>query len=475
MNSRIAEKVKETMNNLKLVGQEHILRFWDELSETQKEEFLKEIDTLELDLIKKFKGLIGEKDKIAGYIPGTLEPYEVIRIPKTPKEKALYAEAVKKGEDALRAGKVGAILVAGGQGSRLGFNGPKGVFQVGPITDRTLFQYHTEKIMALEKRFNTVIPFYIMTSKMNHQDTMSFFENHNYFNRPKESFIFFSQGMLPTLDEDGCLILENKAHLSLAPDGHGGLIKALDVNGLVKDMADKGIDWLYYFQVDNVLVNICDPAFIGYHIGYESEMSAKTVYKLYPEEKLGNIGLIDGKVATIEYTELSEEEKNARTSDSLLKFGQGSIAIHVFSRSFFERLLLDKKELPYHIAHKKITKIDQNGHKIVPDEPNGYKFEQFIFDIFPYAKKVAVMETDRSEDFSPIKNAEGVDSPETARADLMEQFARWLEGAGISIERDVTGNVKNRIEISPLYANDEQSLKSRIRENFSSKEDLLLE
>jgi len=461
---------QQAMEKLAHLQQEHVLRFWDDLDDEQQQSLLHQIAELDKNLLSTFTQMIKDLESAKHYQPGTLEPMSVIPIPSTQEQQNDYDWAYKVGEQAIGSGKVGAILVAGGQGTRLGFDGPKGTFPVGPITGRTLFQYHTEKLLALEKRYNTTIPFYIMTSEANDQQTREFFRKNSYFGKSPDSFIFFQQGMLSPIDENGKLFLEEKWKIARSPDGHGGLLKALRKNHLITDMATRGVEYLFYFQVDNVLVKICDPAFIGYHVLHNSEMSAKTVYKRSPEEKLGNIGTIDGKVVTIEYTELSKEEKEATTADGRLKFGQGSIAIHVFSRSFFERLTTENIDLPYHLAHKKITHIDALGRRIKPEAPNGYKFEQFIFDAFPFARNVMVMETDRSQDFSPIKNASGEDSPETARQDLRNLFTSWLKEIGVEVPEDV----KN-IEISPLYALNVRDLKQKLPKDFTFHGDLLLE
>ncbi len=465
---------QEAVEKLSKLGQEHILRFWDELDKAQRQSLLQQIESLEERLLEKFTGMLKSGAAAAPYKPGTLEPLSVIPLPQTTDDLKARHQARQIGEDAIRQGQVGTILVAGGQGTRLGFEGPKGTFPVGPITQRTLFQYHTEKLLALERKFQTTIPLYIMTSETNDQQTREFFAAHNYFGKSPDSIIFFRQGMLPPIDPSGRLFLEKKWKISMSPDGHGGLLRALQKNHLVDDMRQRGVQYLFYFQVDNALVIICDPVFIGYHILYDSEMSAKTVYKRSPEEKLGNIGRIDGKVVTIEYTELSHEEKYATNADGRLKFGQGSIAIHVFSRSFFERLTNERIELPYHLAFKKITYIDEKGAQIKPDAPNGYKFEQFIFDAFPYARNVMVMETDRKQDFSAIKNAAGEDSPETARRDLSNLFADWLEKAGVAVQRDKEGHALHKIEISPLFAIDAEELSERLNP-IDIRGDLLLE
>jgi len=469
------EKVKNLYHKLKEITQEQVLKYCDELAEKERQLLFDQLSTIDFDLLEYCKGLLKNKRGTGHYIPGTLDPMQVIELPKTAAEKKEYKKAYLIGEKLIAEGKVGTILVAGGQGTRLGFDGPKGTFPVGPITERSLFQYHTEKILARERKLNSIIPFYIMTSELNFSHTKEFFEKHNYFNKDKDTFIFFPQGMLPALSSDGKMFLEEKHKISVAPDGHGGLLRALLNNKLIDDMQKRGLDYVYYFQVDSPLANVCDPAFIGYHAMKNAEMSAKTVYKRDAYESLGNIGKVNGKNVVIEYSELSREEMEERNPNDKLKFGQGSIGIHIFSVSFFRRLRDEKIQLPYHIAHKKIPFIDESGNVIQPFEANGYKFEQFIFDALPFAKEIMVLETDRKNDFSPIKNKEGNDSPHTARQDLENLFGKWLEKAGFELKKDVSGKVLDKIEVSPLFAMDEKEFVNKKPSQQKDKNGYLFE
>jgi len=469
------DKIKNWYHKLKEISQEHVLKYYDDLQEKERKLLLDQISHIDFDLLRQCIALLKKKSGTGHYIPGTLEPMNVIELPKTKAEKQEYKKAYDLGEKLISEGKVGTILVAGGQGTRLGFDGPKGTFPVGPITNRSLFQYHTEKILARERKLNAAIPYYIMTSELNYLQTKQFFEQHDYFKKNKDSFVFFSQGMLPSLSANGKMYLSDKNKINVAPDGHGGLMRALFVNKLIDDMQKRGIEYLYYFQVDSPLANVCDPAFVGYHVLKNADMSAKTVYKRGPYESLGNIGKVDGKNVVIEYSELSRKEMEERNPDGRLRFGQGSIGIHVFSVNFFRRLRDEKQYLPYHIAHKKIPYIDDSGHLVRPAEPNGYKFEQFIFDAFPFAKKIMVLETDRQNDFSPIKNKDGFDSPHTARQDLSNVFAKWLEQAGFNVNRDDNGNPFENIEISPLYAMNGKEFVNRKPEHNVNKDGYLFE
>ena len=456
----LSSRYRHIFEKYETIGQEHVFRFWDSLTAHEKKRLLDQAEKIDVKVVDEFKVLIRGENTALHYIPGTLKPFSVIRLPQSQEQYRAQARALAAGEQVLSQGKVGAILVAGGQGTRLGFPGPKGTFPVGPITDRTLFQYHVEKVLALERRYARAIPLYIMTSRSNYAQTIAFFESKRYFGRNKALFVFFQQRELPPLDLSGKLILDQKGIISTSPDGHGGLLNGIRDFRLIDDMEKRGVEILFYFQVDNVMVRVCDPVFLGYHVMAYAEMSAKTVRKRNAFEKLGNIGTIGNKTVTIEYTELSDEEKCAQ-KDGRLLFEQGSIAIHVFSRTFFKRLIDQAVELPFHLAHKKIAYIKTNGKRCKPRTENGIKFEQFIFDTVPYARTVTVMETDR-DDFSPIKNKTKQDSPRTARQALTNMFASWLEECGVKIPKNKKGDVSVPIEISPLFAMNAGELRTKI-------------
>jgi UDP-N-acetylglucosamine/UDP-N-acetylgalactosamine diphosphorylase len=467
------QSVKEIKTKLEKYEQEHLFAFWEQLEHAEKKSLIAQIEMIDFALIEQFKNLV-TKEHLA-YDPEELAPAPFFPLDRTPEQQDKAKKARDKGCALLKEGKIGAIMVAGGQGSRLGFDAPKGAFPVGPVSERTLFQYHFENIVALEKKMRQPIPLYIMTSKMNHQDTRKFLQKHDYFSKDKQTIHFFQQGMLPAFDENGKIILADKGSIALSPDGHGGLLNALKHNQLFKQMEKQGLEYLYYFQVDNVLVNICDPEFVGMHILDNCDMSAKTCAKREPFEKLGNIGIMHGKYVTIEYTELTDKDKTDQKKDGRLKYEQGSIAIHTFDIEFIRSIAESKDGLPLHLAHKKIPCVDEGGKPITPKSPNGYKLEQFIFDAFPFADTVLVMETDREKEFSPIKNAQGNDSPKKARQDLSNYFAAWFEELGIHVPRDDSGNSKFSIEISPLYAQDAAELGEKLPSGFEINDNLLLE
>lgn len=458
--STVKEQYAALQHTAASFGQEHIFRFWDSLSSQQRSNFLQQIQNID------FSALQGLFDQYIGggraAVDGKLEPVKPIPIARDAAGRKERARMRRAGEEMLRQGKVGALLVAGGQGSRLGFDGPKGKFPITPVKNKTLFQLHAEKLLALNTRYDTRIPWYIMTSQSNDAETRAYFEQHAYFGLPAEDVFFFQQGMMPALDASGKLILDEPGHIFTNPDGHGGIFAALARTGAVDDMQQRGLGQLFYFQVDNVLVSLCDPVFIGYHLDRKAQMSAKVCPKRDAFEKVGVVGRINGKLGVIEYSDLSDELKQARAEDGSLLYNAGSIAIHVLDVAFVASLAGRKLELPWHVAHKKIPYIDAEGKRIEPDAPNGYKFEKFIFDALAWTENSAILEVERSEEFSPVKNADGEDSPATARRDMSQMYARWFRACGYEVpERE-----NLQIEVSPAFALDADEFAAKISGEF---------
>ncbi len=378
------------------------------------------------------------------------------RIPKL-QDRRFYKQAEMRGRELVKAGKVGAFLVAGGQGTRLGYDGPKGEYSVTPIKGKSLFQVFAEQLLAYSKEAGKTIPWYIMTSSVNNEATQNFFKENKYFGYNKADIFFFEQGMMPAFSmTDGSLLLGAKDSLALSPDGHGGSLRALKQSGALADMQKRGVEILSYFQVDNPLVHIIDYTFIGLHDLTKSEMSSKTVAKASATEKVGNFVLGDGKVQVIEYSDMPEELAKKTNADGSLMFNAGSIAIHALSVSFVERLTNNGDlKLPWHRAEKKVPYINEAGELVKPEKPNAVKLEQFIFDAIPEARNAMVYETIRAEEFSPVKNAEGNDSPMTSRQHQLMRAARWFENIGIAVPVDAV------VEIDPLYASSLEQLKAR--------------
>ena len=426
-------------------NQLQLLKFYDTLADEKKTDLLAAIESLEWDNINEWieKYVKSDASMIvpADFDPATYYPAEV-----TDEYASVYEAAIAKGSDLISNGKVAAFMVAGGQGTRLGFDGPKGSYPTSSIKNKTLFQLFAEQILAVAKKYDTVIPWYIMTSPLNHQATVETFEGKDYFGLNKCDVVFFQQGTLPNFDFDGNILLSSLGEIASSPDGHGGSLKALYKSGAIADMQKRGIEQISYFQVDNPLINIVDPLFIGLHAIENAQMSSKTLLKAYAKEKVGNFCLVDGRVNVIEYSDLPDEFAEQKTDDGKLVFELGSIAIHIVSVGFVEKLNAKGFGLPIHRAVKKIPFVDDSGNVVKPTEANGVKLETFVFDALPFAEKSIILETLREDEFAPVKNATGTDSAEVTRQMMDAKYKVWLKAAGVEVDDSCV------VEISPLFA-----------------------
>jgi len=445
------QKHSEFKQELAAIGQEHILAFYEGQSEDAKADLLDQISRLDLARIPDWVDNY-VKNEHSIEIPAEFDP--ATSYPSVPAEGMQdgYAKARQLGEKLLREGKVGAFVVAGGQGTRLGFNGPKGDYPVSPIKDKTLFQIFGEIILAASKKYGLRLPWYVMTSPLNNAATVESFEKNAYFGLNKEDVFIFQQGTLPNFDFDGNILLSGKDTIAKSPDGHGGSLKALFDSGAIADMQTRGVEYISYYQVDNPLINIFSPLFIGFHAGSGSEMSSRALIKCHAKEKVGNFCIVDGKMTVIEYSDLPDEYAEKTNADGSLVFELGSIAIHLISRSFVEDINKNGFALPIHRAVKKIPYIDASGAFITPDKPNGVKLETFVFDALPLAGESVILQTLREEEFAPVKNAEGDDSPAVTRAMMIERAACWLEKAGVAVPRKGDGTADCVIEMAPSFA-----------------------
>lgn len=448
----------EAKARLNAVGQGHLLNFYPVLDESQRRGLLSQIESLDLDALPS---LVEQyvKNKPVFTLPPDLGPAPYYpRHEKDPAKPWDRAAVEKAGEALLRAGKVAAFVVAGGQGSRLGFEGPKGCFPAGPVTGKSLFEIFADNIAGAHRRYGAVVPWYIMTSPLNHEATVEFFKKHRFFGLGHNDVMFFPQGVLPSLDAaTGDVLMTSRHEIATNPDGHGGSIRALKVSGALDDMRRRGVQHISYFQVDNPLVRVIDPAFIGLHAAAKDssgEMSSKMIPKAYPEEKMGVFCASRGKVEVIEYSDLPASLQQERLADGSLRFIAGSIAIHMMSVEFVERLASDPKfSLPYHRAEKKVPCIDPRTGEPAPAwGNNGVKLERFVFDALALCRASIVYETDRAEEFAPIKNATGVDSVETSRAMQSARAARWFEACGVDVPRTPTGEPDCVLELSARTA-----------------------
>jgi len=443
--------LKTVRKRLESHGQDHLLTFWPELSVSQREGLLHQIEGLDLDQVDVWVSRYIQGGEASG-APPEFGPAPYYRSDDGQARDHKYPEAKRLGNVLISSGKVAAFVVAGGQGTRLGFDGPKGNFPATPVKRKTLFQVFAETLLAASRRYGVALPWYIMTSPLNHAKTIETFEGQRYFGLDPGQVFIFQQGTLPNFDFDGRILLASKDRIACSPDGHGGSLKALYASGAVADMRKRGVEYVSYWQVDNPLVTLFDPLFIGLHAMDRSDMSSKALKKAGPLEKLGNFCLVDGKVTVIEYSDLSDELAHKRNPDGSLVFELGSIGIHVISRSFVERLNANGFALPLHKAVKKIPCVDASGQPVEPNEPNGIKLESFVFDAIPLAARSVILETTREEEFAPIKNAKGMDSAESSREMMVERAALWLQASGISIPRDEQGRPDCTIEIAPSFA-----------------------
>jgi len=438
------------------LGQGHLFACWRQRPQEQKARLLDGLAGLDLGLLAELlAGLKGEKVKRPRLEPAAFIPRQQWRG---------NAQACSRGEALIAAGRVGFLTAAGGQGSRLGFAGPKGMFPISPLRRATLFQLFAEKILASQRRYGTPAHWYIMTSSQNHGKTLDYFQEKAFFGLSPETVHFFTQQELPTLSEEGTLILAEDGGLFTNPNGHGGVISALRESGLCAGMRARGLEELFYFQVDNPLVDLPDPAFLGIHLGRGAQMSTKVIAKAYPEEKLGTIGLVDGRPGIIEYSDLDAGAMQARSEQGGLLYSHGSIAVHLLNVAF---LAGEDLKLPLHQARKKVRALvpTAGGGEVV--EREAVKFELFIFDAIPQARNPLFCETDREEEFAALKNKSGADSIDTCQQGLIEKSARWLEACGVEVPRDARGKSLYRLEISPLYALDQEELKSSLKNSVN--------
>lgn len=455
------------MENLKrklqVISQSHLIDFLGDLSPDHKSVFFQQIEDFNFQKIPEWvEKYVKNEDSVE--IPEHFDPAPSYPPhPKTAEQAEKYAAAAKLGEDLIRQGKVAGFVVAGGQGTRLGFDGPKGDYPISPVKNKTLFQIFSENLLAAAQKYSTAIPLYIMTSPLNYDATVEIFESADFYGLGAENVFIFQQGTLPNFNFDGKILLAEKDKIASSPDGHGGSLKALYSSGAVADMQKRGVVILSYWQVDNPLVHVIDPLFIGLHVLDQAEMSSKALIKAEPMEKVGNFCRVDGKVTVIEYSDLPDEAVHRQNPDGSLAFELGSIGIHMINVSFIEKLNKHGDfALPFHRAVKKIPYIDENGNRIEPESPNGVKLETFVFDAIPLAKHSVILQTLREEEFAPVKNAAGVDSAEVTRRMMVDRAAAWLEAAGVKIPRKPDGTPDCILEIAPGFALTPQDLKSKL-------------
>lgn len=446
---------------LRGIGQDALAAHLETLPAAVRARLEAEIATVDLDLVGDLvRRLIrGEEHPV----PDRIEPPDVIAMPSGQSDDVREALAREVGAEALAAGEVALVLVAGGQGTRLGFDGPKGDFPFGAVTGRTLFSHFAAYIEALRARYGAGLPWYIMTSTENDGPTRESFARADHFGLDPASIRFFTQGMLPAVDRyTGDILLAAPDRLALSPDGHGGLLLALRRHGLVEEMRVAGVRTIFTFQVDNPLVRIARPELIGHHRIAGAEMSSVVVRKVGPAERMGVVARSGERTVLVEYSNLPDELANHTTEAGALSFWAGSIAVHCIELDLVDRVTAGEERLPFHRAIKKVAHMTSDGTPVEPNEPNAVKFESFIFDALPFAEVTTTVEAARGEEFSPIKNAEGDDSPASCRRHLTERNARWLAAAGVGVEVGGDGAPVHEIEIDPRFALDAEELARKV-------------
>ena len=448
----------DEFHDLRTCGQEHVLRYWAELSPEVQSQLRLQLGGVNA---RELAELFACRHDLANWqeLAARAVSPPAFRL-NDAQPRFAKVEAIARGEAALGDGKVGAILVAGGQGTRLGFDHPKGMFPAGPVSQRSLFQIFADQLIARGRRYGVRIPLYLMTSPATHDETVAYFDEHDYLGLSRDDVTIFCQGTMPAIDaETGKLLLAEKHSLALSPDGHGGTLAALVRHQGLSQARERGIEQLFYFQVDNPLVEIADPALVGYHLLCASEMSTLVVAKQDPSEKVGVLVEIDGRVRVLEYSDLPAEAAARRTADGSLALWAGNTAVHVFDVAFLARMESHAQALPFHLAFKAVPFINELGQRIEPQKPNAIKFERFVFDLLPHARNAIVVEIDPAAGFAPIKNASGAarDTPETARAAMLALHRRWLREAGAAVADDAI------VEISPHFALDARQLPAKIK------------
>lgn len=403
-------KIEEARKLLKQYHQEHINVENEEMAEQILNiDFEKMQELYELAINKKCVNNIENIEPVKAINPAKLKEDEINKYRKL-------------GEDAIKAGKFAIAIMAGGQGTRLGHNGPKGTFEIELNSKvKSLFEVIVDKLKEAYEKYNIYLNCYIMTSPQNHQETITFFEEKEYFDYPKQCIKFFKQDDLPLMDKNGKLILGEDGLIKQASDGNGGIFYSMAEKGILDELKKKKIEWIFIGSVDNLLVKYVDTLLLGLAIEKQVKIATRTVLKNNPQERVGVLCKKNGKVKVIEYTEIPEEMRLAVNENGEILYGESHIMCNLFNIEAIEKA--STKELKYHVAEKKAEFIDKDGNLVKPEEPNCYKFEKFIFDSFCLFDEIAILRGKREEDFAPIKNAEGVDSPKTAKK-LYEDFMK---------------------------------------------------
>lgn len=400
--------LKKSKSKLIKYNQEHIIKLMKKLDEKEIKDISEQINKLNFKQVNKLYKELSKKE-----LEDSKNIEEIVALNKDKLSEKELNHYTELGDNILKNNKYALVTMSGGQGTRLGYNGPKGTFKIDVKPEsKYLFEILADNLKQINEKYSNTISWYIMTSSENNEDIIKFFEEHNYFEYPKEYIKFFKQDNLPLITPEGKLIIGSKKLIKEAANGNGGIFNSMYKNGIIDDMKKKNIKWIFIGSIDNVLLKLADTTLIGLAEDRKVEIATKSILKNSPEEKVGAICKKDGKIKVIEYSEMSDELKNMKNEDGELKLGESHIMCNLFSIKALKKLA--KKKLPYHIAFKKSDYLNDEGIIVKSDAPNVYKFETFIFDAWIYFKDIAVLRGKREEDFAPVKNREGVDSPETA-------------------------------------------------------------
>ena len=457
----IIDRIKEN-------DQKHVLRWLGEVSEEEREAFLGQLEDVDFDLVSHFERLI--REGVHDPDVGEVTPANVIQLARNTKGDQQESAVRSTGRKALQGDRVVAVTVAGGQGTRLGYDGPKGTYPITPIRGRSLFQVLAEKIQAARRTYRCRLPWLIMTSRVNDDQTRAFFADHEFFGLEEDTVHFFTQSDNPILGPNGRLLLADKGKLLVGPDGHGGFFGALHKSGLAERMLEEHFDLISYFQVDNPLIRTVDERFIGHHIQYGADFSCKVVAKRDPAEKLGVAVTKNGRPGIVEYANLPEATARETTPNGQLKYRYGNIAAHVMDLEFAARMGSTIDALPWHIAKREYASLDENGD---PVRRTCYKFERYVFDCLAHASGCAFVETRREREFAPVKNATGEDSPESCRTALKNLWVSWLRQCGFDVGE--LRNTDDKVEISPSFANSAAELARKLPAGFRPVPPVVLE
>lgn len=440
---------RQTIARFERAGQAHVFRFLETLDAAQAAELLADARGVDPDAVRTLH------EQSEGPPPESIEPLgrELIRLEASDDFRRLRNAAHDRGLHEIAAGRVAVVVAAGGQGTRLGATAPKALWPVGPLSGKPLLQWHAEKVLHWARRTGRPVPFVVLVSDATARATEDFARWHGFFGLDPTWVRFVRQPSLPAVDDAGRILLSAPHRIALAPNGHGGVFRALADSHVLDLLADHGVRTLAYSQVDNPLIRTLDPVFVGFHIRNEAEFSSKSVPKVSPEERVGVFARVNGRTAVVEYTELPPERASAIDQQGVLLFSQGNIAAHCIDVAFARRVAAEG--LPYHRARKKVPFVDESGNRVVPESANATKFECFVFDALPRAARAVILETVRADEFSPIKNSSGTDSPDTSRRDLIALFAAWHRRALLPVP-------EGALEVSPLEAPDEHAFRQRL-------------